>query len=71
VWLLEWALRSAPAVELLVCGQGLEGSAPTRRDWASPAELLVWQKFDGGAAAARRPPDSLRHCGVVTYEAPQ
>lgn len=48
VWLLEWALRSVPAVELFICGEGLEGSEPTRRDWASAAELRVWQVFSGG-----------------------
>jgi hypothetical protein len=48
VWLLQWALRFVPAVELFVCGEGLEGSEPTRSDWASAAELRVWQAFCGG-----------------------
>jgi hypothetical protein len=48
VWLLEWALRLVPSVELFICNQGGEGEQPIRRDWASAAELLVWQRFHGG-----------------------
>lgn len=48
VWLLEWALRSVPEVELYVCGPGIEGAEPTARDWSTATELLHWRVFEGG-----------------------
>jgi hypothetical protein len=48
VWLLEWALRSVPEVELYVCWPGHEGAEPTARDWSTATELLHWRVFDGG-----------------------
>jgi len=48
VWLLEWALRAVPEVELFLCNPDREGEAPARRDWASATELLAWQELDGG-----------------------
>jgi hypothetical protein len=48
VWLLEWALRAVPEVEVFVCDAGREGLGPARRDWTSAAELLAWRELDGG-----------------------
>jgi hypothetical protein len=48
VWLLEWALRVVPEVELFVCDADLEGEVPIRRDWTSATELLAWRQLDGG-----------------------
>jgi hypothetical protein len=48
VWLLEWAVRAVPEVELFVCPVDGEGGEPTRRDWASAAELAVWQELGDG-----------------------
>jgi hypothetical protein len=49
VWLLEWALRSAPEVELFAFNDGGEdwfSVQPWRRDWATAAELLSWRDFE-------------------------
>ena len=48
VWLLEWALRAVPEVELLVCDADREAEEPARRDWTSASELLAWRELDGG-----------------------
>ena len=48
VWLLQWALRAVPEVELFVCEADREGEEPARRDWTSAAELLAWRELDGG-----------------------
>jgi hypothetical protein len=48
VWLLKWALRAVPEVELFVCNVDREGEEPARRDWASATELLTWQELGGG-----------------------
>jgi hypothetical protein len=48
VWLLEWALRAVPEVELFVCDADREGEETARQDWASATELLAWRKLDGG-----------------------
>jgi len=48
VWLLEWALRAVPEVELFVCDADREGEEPARRDWTSATELLAWRKLAGG-----------------------
>jgi hypothetical protein len=48
VWLLEWALRAAPEVELFVCDADREGEEPKSRDWTSAAELLAWRELGAG-----------------------
>jgi hypothetical protein len=48
VWLLEWALRVVPQVEVFVCNVDGEGEEPARRDWSSASELLAWQHLEGG-----------------------
>jgi hypothetical protein len=48
VWLLEWALRVVPEVQLYVCDAGREGEEPTSRDWTSATELLAWRELEGG-----------------------
>jgi hypothetical protein len=48
VWLLEWALRAVPEVELLICNPDREGEEPALRDWSSATELLAWRELDGG-----------------------
>ena len=47
VKLLQWALRSAPEVELYTCQQGHERSEPKARDWCMPTELLYLRVFEG------------------------
>ena len=48
VWLLEWALRVAPEVELFICNPDQEGEEPILRDWTSATELLAWRHLQGG-----------------------
>lgn len=50
VWLLEWALRSAPEVELHARWDSDDprDGIPTVRDWSTAAELLHWRVFAGG-----------------------
>jgi hypothetical protein len=48
VWLLEWALRVVPEVELFICNPDREGGEPARQDWTSATELLAWRELDGG-----------------------
>lgn len=46
VWLLEWALRTVPEVEVLICNR--DDEEPALRDWTSATELLAWRELDGG-----------------------
>jgi hypothetical protein len=48
VWLLEWALRMVPEVEVFVCDADREGEELACRDWTSATELLAWRVLDGG-----------------------
>jgi hypothetical protein len=48
VWLLEWALRMVPEVEVFICNPDQEGEEPAIRDWTSATELLAWRVLDGG-----------------------
>jgi hypothetical protein len=50
VWLLEWALRSAPEVELHARwdSDAPRDGTPAARDWSTAAELLYWRVFEGG-----------------------
>ena len=47
-WLLEWALRVVPEVELFICNPDREIEEPASRDWTSATELLAWRELDGG-----------------------
>ena len=46
VWLLEWALRAVPEVEVFICNR--DDEEPAIRDWTSARELLAWRQLDGG-----------------------
>jgi hypothetical protein len=52
VWLLDWALRAVPEVEVFVCDAEREGEGPAHRDWASATELLAWRELGGGTFLA-------------------
>jgi hypothetical protein len=48
VWLLEWAMKIVPEVELFVCDADREGEEPASRDWSSATELLAWRELNAG-----------------------